>query len=102
MSDQLHVWRFTPVAEPDEPAWQGRAIVKRLEIIASSAGQAILAAARWDEAETGRDPSPFAQDKQDRRSGFDDEKLYRVDQLDLAPSGLRAGDVIFPAAPLPD
>jgi hypothetical protein len=90
-----HVWRLTPVARPDDPTWQGRRIWSQLDIIAASVGEAILLAARYDEQEAGRDTTD-SQDRQQLRSGFEDERLYRADRLeDAPPVGAVAGQVIL-------
>jgi hypothetical protein len=90
-----HVWRLTPVARPDDPTWQGRRIWTQLDIVAATVGEAILLAARYDEDQGGRDTAD-SQDRQQLRSGFEDERLYRADRLDDAPpDGAQAGQVIL-------
>jgi hypothetical protein len=90
-----HVWRLTPVARPDDPTWQGRRIWSQLDIIAASVGEAILLAARYDEGKAGRDTAD-SQDRQQLRSGFEDERLYRADRLeDAPPASAVAGQVIL-------
>ena len=77
-----YVWRFTPVARPDDPAWQGREIWADFQIVAANAGEAILLASRQDELLRGRSTSD-SQDLQQLRSGFEDSLLYRVDRMDV-------------------
>jgi len=90
-----HVWRLTPVASPDDPTWQGRRIWSQVDVVAASAGEAILLAARYDEEKGGRDAAD-SQDRQQLRSGFEDERLYRADRLeDALPAGAQAGQVIL-------
>jgi hypothetical protein len=79
-----HIWRFVPVARVDDPTWQGRRIWAELEIVAATAGQAILLASRFDEAEAGRSTAT-SQDGQQLRSGFEDERLYHLART-AAPS----------------
>lgn len=96
MSD-LMVWRFTPVAEPVDPSWQGRRIWQKLDVVAGSAGEAILAAVRHDQSETGLTDGQ-SQDHQQARSGFEDERLYRVDRLpEPPPSTAITGQVLSTA-----
>jgi hypothetical protein len=85
MNQQLFVWRFTPVARRDDPAWQGRPIWTDLRIVAATAGEAILLASRYDQAERGLSNEGPA-DRQQRRSGLEDPLLYRCDRLHPATS----------------
>jgi hypothetical protein len=88
------LWRFTPVASPNDPTWQGRKVWSYLEIVAATSGEAILLAARYEETQAGRS-TVDSQDHQQLRSGFEDERLYRVDRLEASPpAGSVAGQVI--------
>lgn len=90
----LAVWRFTPVASAADPAWQDRQIWTGLEIVAETAGEAMVAAARYESLRTGLTDID-SQDHQQRRSGFSDPSLYRVDRLEReAPAGARSGQVV--------
>ena len=66
---------MTPVASPDDPRWQGRAIWREVIVKAPTAAFARLYAAKWElqdmDGQVGNEsPSP--------KSGFEDEKLYWV------------------------
>ena len=88
-----HLWRLTPVARPDDPTWQGRRVWSELQIVAGSAGEALLLAARYDLEQAG-EQTRDSQDRQQLRSGFEDEHLYRLDRLDSpTPHDASAGDV---------
>lgn len=94
LSQQLYVWRFTPVAARDDPGWQGRPIWTDLQIVAATAGEAILLASRYDQAARGlsNQDSP---DRQQWRSGLEDPLLYRCDRLHPVTSPeLKRGTVI--------
>ncbi len=93
MPEDLAVWRITPVANPADGAWQGRVIWRELQIIAANAGAAMLEAGRH--ANKARGISDVRSlDNQQARSGFADEKLYRVDRTGAAVTG-PAGTVVF-------
>jgi hypothetical protein len=71
-------WKLTPVASPDDPRWQGRAIWSEVIVKAPTAAFARLYAAKWElqdmDGQVGNEsPSP--------KSGFEDEKLYWVRRL---------------------
>lgn len=91
----LAIWRLTPVASPSDPAWQGRRIWNRIEIIAASAGEALLQADRYEREVTGLTDAD-SQDHQQRRSGFADPTLYRVDRLDKpTPADATPGQIVY-------
>lgn len=93
MTQHPAVWRITPVAHPQDGAWQGRSIWKELQIVASTAGEALLEADRHYEAAHGiRDA--LSLDRQQVRSGFSDTKLYRVDRTGT-PASAPSGTVVF-------
>jgi hypothetical protein len=92
--DELFLWKFTPVARPDDPTWQGRDIWSNYQIVAATAGEAILLASRSDEQEKGRSVEA-SQDRQQLRSGFEDPLLYRLDRIDAVdPNKLSRGTVV--------
>ena len=93
MPEHLAVWRLTPVADPGDGAWQDRAIWKELQIVAATAGGAMLEAGRHSDRMRGVSDAS-SQDNQQVRSGFADEKLYRVDRTDLPVTG-PTGTVVF-------
>ena len=95
MPEELAVWRITPVANPEDGAWQGRVIWKELRIIAASAGAAMFEAGRHANAARGISDGRL-QDNQQARSGFGDEKLYRVDRTSAPVTG-PAGTVVYEA-----
>ena len=95
MPEELAVWRITPVANPEDGAWQGRVIWKELHIIAASAGAAMFEAGRHANAARGISDGR-SQDNQQARSGFGDEKLYRVDRTSALVTG-PAGTVVYEA-----
>ena len=73
----MALWRLSPIAEADDAWWQGRRIWREVIVRADSAALARLAAAELeaDPAEplSGNESPSF-------KSGFLDEKLYRVDR----------------------
>ena len=96
VSDDTYVWRFTPVAAADDPWWQGRPVWRDFRVVAANPGAAIVAAARHDELMRGFDPVGDAQDRQGRRSGFEDPRLYRCDRLArVDPLEMPAGALIL-------
>jgi hypothetical protein len=102
--EELYIWRFTPVAAPDDPAWQSRDIWADFTIVAATAGEAILLAARHDELEHGRNVED-SQDRQQLRSGLEDPLLYRLDRLEPAdpletPRGTVISKALLAPAPL--
>ena len=79
VENKSHRWKFTPVAAPDDPWWQGREIWAGLEVEAETAGGAQLAAnklylMRLAETQPVRAEQPI-------NPGFDDPRLYRVDRV---------------------
>jgi hypothetical protein len=90
----LHVWRFTPVARPDDAAWQGRTVWEDFRIVAPNAGAAILLASRYDEELKGLSVSG-SQDRQQLASGLEDARLYRVDVCEDDPVVGPAGTVVL-------
>ena len=98
MNQQLYLWQFTPVARQDDPAWQGRSVWTNLQIAAATAGEAILLASRYDQAERGLSDQDSL-DRQQRRSGLEDPLLYRCDRLHSAPPDLVRGAVVFAVRP---
>lgn len=93
MTEHLAVWRITPVANPEDGAWQGRSIWKDLQIVAATAGAALLEADRHFEAARGVSEN-LSLDGQQVRSGFSDTKLYRIDRTNTPVSG-PSGTVVF-------
>ncbi len=93
MHQHFAVWRLTPVADPGDGAWQDRAIWKELQIVAPTAGAAMLEAGRHSDRMRGVSDAS-SQDHQQVRSGFADEKLYRVDRTNLPVPG-PTGTVVF-------
>lgn len=87
---ELATWKFTPVARTDDPAWQGRPIWSELNVVAATAGAAILAAERHYER-SGGFTDQDSQDGQQSNPGFGDVKLYRVDRIASA-GGLQDRD----------
>ena len=79
----LHVWQFTPVARADDPTWQGRTMWQDFRIVAPTSGVAILLAARYDEQSKHLSVAD-SQDGQQLRSGLENPRLYRVDQISEA------------------
>ena len=76
----LHVWQFTPVARADDPTWQGRTMWEDFRIVAPTSGVALLLAARYDEQSKNLSVAD-SQDGQQLRSGLEDPRLYRIDQI---------------------
>jgi hypothetical protein len=73
----MALWLLRPTAQRDDPRWQGRTIWREALVRARSAAEARLLAAERD-----IDPSrpPTGNESPSFRSGFIDEKLYRVDR----------------------
>lgn len=89
-SATVPLWQIEPILDPDDDAWQDRPIWADIVVAADSAAFARLAAERHALSE----PSvPVGNESESRRSGLNDEKLYRVAEL---PSDRRGA---FPAAP---
>lgn len=86
----MPVWKIIPVAPPDDPRWQGRRIWREVLVRAETAAMARVVAGAWE-----RDPNSIgvANETLDFRSGFEDEKLYWVVELDPAAA---AGDITGP------
>jgi hypothetical protein len=93
-TEKLFIWRFTPVARPDDPAWQGRAIWSELRVAAATPGAAMIAADRHYQAAQGLS-SELSQDRQQVRPGFEDIKLYRLDRLDELDAPPSDNPVLF-------
>lgn len=75
----LYRWKFTPVADPDDPWWQGREIWRDLEVAAATAGEAQLEANKLYLIRLAETQPLRAE--QDINPGFDDPRLYRVDRI---------------------
>jgi hypothetical protein len=71
-------WRLYPVANPDDPRWQGRTIWPELVVEAESA-----AIARQVAAQQVIDPGqpPVGNETRALVTGFEDEKLYWAEPL---------------------
>lgn len=74
MTGHLAVWRITPVANPEDGAWQARVTWKKLQIVASTASGALLEAGRHFDAERGISGA-VSLDGQQVRSGFFNVRL---------------------------
>jgi hypothetical protein len=80
-------WRIFPVAAPGVGRWQGRHIWPETVVEAGSAAQARLAAA----AEVlDRHQPRVGNESRAMVTGFEDEKLYWVQEL--ASEAMRSGD----------
>ena len=86
----MALWRLSPIAEIHDAWWQDRRIWREVIVRAGSAAQARLVAAELEanpgEPLSGNESPSF-------KSGFLDEKLYRVDRAgdgDGAPEILKA------------
>ena len=91
----MALWRLTPVAEAHDGRWQDRRIWREVIVQAGSAAQARLLAAELEadprEPLSGNESPSF-------RSGFLDEKLYRVDRAgdgEGEPAILRADEGVL-------
>lgn len=72
----MPLWKLRPIAEAHDPRWQGRRIWREAVVRARTAAEARLVAATLDR----RSPEPpNGNESESFRSGFVDEKLYRVD-----------------------
>jgi hypothetical protein len=86
----MALWRLSPVAEADDASWQNRRIWLEVVVRANSPADARLIAAKLE-----IDPCepPLGNESPSFRSGFLDEKLYRVDHAggdEGAPEILKA------------
>ncbi len=71
----MGLWVLEPVADPDDPRWQGRTQFRRVVVRAATPAFARLVAKNLD---TPDRPLQFGQQDAHLGSGFKDEKLYRV------------------------
>jgi len=74
----MPLWRLSPAADPDDPRWLDHPIWREVVVRAEGAAEARLAASTLE-----IDPSapPSGNEWPSRRSAFDDEKLYWVEQM---------------------
>lgn len=74
----MPLWRIYPVADPGVPHWQGRKIWEEVIVRAKTAALARVIASRLDEP-----PVPYRIGNETLcfRSGFEDVKLYWVQEL---------------------
>jgi hypothetical protein len=70
-------WRLTPTAAPDDPRWLDHALWDEVIVKAPSAAEARLLAG----ALAAHKPERIANESAAGRTGFDDEKLYWVQQI---------------------
>lgn len=94
----MALWRLRPVAEAQDPWWQNRRIWREAVVRAASPAEARLVAATLE-----ADPTePLSgNESPDFRSGFLDEKLYRVDRLDRVDDAPEAGPAVLNAVEAP-
>lgn len=71
----MALWLLQPVADPDDPWWQGRLQFSRVVVRAATPAFARVLAETLDTPETARESG---QENAHLGSGFKDEKLYRV------------------------
>lgn len=85
MAEQLALYRLEPVAEPEDPRWQGTRDPATLIVRARSPGDARLVAAESerDFLETDAKPSHGASTR--FASLFFDDKLYSVHEVRSSP-----------------
>jgi hypothetical protein len=88
LTPDIRLWVIEPVLDPDDDAWQDRAVWTDIVVGAESPAFARLAA---EELALSAPWIPIGNESQSRRAGLNDEKLYRV--FELPPE--RRGD--FPA-----
>lgn len=74
----MALWRIVPAADPDDPRWLDHPIWSEVIVRADGAAAARLAA-----SELELDPAapPSGNEWPSRRSGFEDEKLYWVQEI---------------------
>jgi hypothetical protein len=75
----MPVWRLVPAAAASDPRWQDRTIWAEVIVRADTAAEARLQAAQLEYDPTA---PPVGNESLGFRSGFDDEKLYSVLQID--------------------
>ena len=75
------VWRIHPAADPGDSRWQDRRIWAEIIVRADSPALALRAAAKFDRPPAFPRPG---NESLSLESGFDDEKLYWVQELDPA------------------
>ncbi|TVR78399.1 MAG: hypothetical protein EA405_14345 [Rhodospirillales bacterium] len=71
----MPIWILEPVADPDDPRWQGRPRFDRVVVRAPTAAYARVVAQPLD---TPDKVPEFGEQDPRTGSGFKDEKLYRV------------------------
>ncbi len=71
----MALWVLEPVADGDDPMWQGRKQYARVVVRAANPTWARLVARRLDSADL---PAGHGQGDPQDESGFENEKLYRV------------------------
>lgn len=94
---RLSLWLIEPVADPDDAAWQDRPVWAEVVVAASTPAFARLAAER---KALSPDWTPIGNGSESRRSGLNDEQLYRVRALPPErrasfPAQLRDGEVLL-------
>lgn len=77
----MTLWRIHPAADPGDSRWQDRRIWAEIIVRADGSALALRAASKFD-----RPPGSPQQGNESGslEPGFDDEKLYWVEQLDPA------------------
>ena len=97
----MRIWKIIPVATERDPHWQDRRIWREVIVRAETASLARLLAAKLDQ---DGDSAGMGNETPGTRSGFDDEKLYWVTELDtgaVSPADLNGPPGVLRAEPLP-
>lgn len=74
----MYLWRIVPVAPTNDSRWQDRPVWQEVVVRAESAAMARLTAETLD---VDTDGPPQGDGSMSYKSGFEDDKLYRVDRL---------------------
>lgn len=85
----MPLWRITPIADPDDSRWLDHQRWEEVVVAAQSAGRALHLAA---EMESRAAPEGVGNESVPFKSGFEDEKLYRIDRLSESEAGEYDGD----------
>ena len=94
----MPLWRLSPIARIDDPHWLDREIWREIIVEAPTPAAARVAATDWVQ------PRPRSPEERNLggNTGFEDEKLYRVDELspeDVPPEAKAPGadgrDVLY-------
>lgn len=85
----MPLWKIVPVTPAEDTRWQGRPIWREVIVRADTAALARVFADAY--ARRGADEVGVGNETLDVRTGFDDEKLYWVMEMDPAEAAAAGG-----------